>query len=376
MIRFHLFSSRIALTLAGALLCTSTALASTAANTTITNTARVNYNDAGNNPQAPVTATASVTVSLVPSAVALSSPANQTISQGQSATLTYTLTATANGPDSYNLTSAVTASNLSTVSASFPGGSTVTLGGTTLATATVATDTSITVPYDGSGATDVNGIAVGDLIVVGSNAFTVTSVTKDSAANTATIGLSGQVGAVVAAGSIVGERQTFTVTVPSGTVQSGSSGTQTVATTATSATSAGATTTQSTPTVITVQAASLTVTKSVSIDNGATYLPSATAAPGTTLIYKIVATNSGSTSANSVAFTDVIPAYVSYISGSAASATSTATAYASATTLTEGSGGYNYDSPTRTVSYNPGGAAGTVAGSGGVLVLFFKAQIN
>ena len=43
--------------------------------------------------------------------------------------------------------------------------------------------------------------------------------------------------------------------------------------------------------------------------------------------------------------------------------------------LTEGSGGYTYTAGTTTVAYDPGGATGTVAG-GGVLVLFFKATIN
>src|SRR5438067_12182349 len=84
------------------------ALASTAANTSITNTATVNYNDAGGVAQTAVTATVSVTVTLVPSAVTLSSPAHQTIAQGTSDTLTYTITSTANGPEHYNLSTHVT----------------------------------------------------------------------------------------------------------------------------------------------------------------------------------------------------------------------------------------------------------------------------
>src|SRR3982750_2753659 len=133
----------VAVALLGAALSfAQSALASTAANTTITNSATVNYNDGGGVAQTPVTATVSVTVTLVPSAVTLSSPANQTIAQGASATLTYTITSTANGPDTYNLSSVVTPTNVSSVTATLPAN--VTLGGTTIAVTTAATDTSIT----------------------------------------------------------------------------------------------------------------------------------------------------------------------------------------------------------------------------------------
>ena len=350
------------------------ALASTAANTSITNTATVNYNDAGGVAQTAVTATVSVTVTLVPSAVTLSSPANQTIAQGTSATLTYTITSTANGPDTYNLSSVVTPTNASSVTPTLP--ASTGLGGSTIAVATVATDTSITVPYDGNVSNAaVNGFVVGSTIVVGGNALTITTITKNAGANTTVIGLSGQVGSVVAAGQIVGERKTFTETVPSGTVATGASGSQSVSTTAVSATSGAATTTQATPTVITVNRPALTVSKFVSTDGGATFAASGTAAPGTSLVYKIVATNTGSTNATQVAFTDVVPAYLTYVNGSGKFATSAATTYAAATGLTEGSGGYSYTAGTTTVAYDPGGATGTVAGSG-VLVLFFRATIN
>jgi uncharacterized repeat protein (TIGR01451 family) len=315
-----------------------------------------------------------VTVTLVPSAVSISSPANQTIGQGTSATLSYTVTATANGPDTYNLTSTATPSNLSAVTPSLP--ASIALGGTTLAATANTGDTAISVPYDNSAAANLNGIVVGSTIVVGGNAYTVASITKNAAANTASIGLSSAItGAAVAAGQIVGERKTFTETVVSGTVTSGSSGTQTVSTTATSASSPNPAATQATPTVITVNRPTLTVTKLVSTDGGTTFGASGTAAPGTTLIYKIVASNTGSTAASQVAFTDVVPPYLAYVAGSGKFATSNATAYSAATTLTEGAGGFAYAAGTTTVAYNPGGATGTVAG-GGVLVFFFEAKIN
>jgi uncharacterized repeat protein (TIGR01451 family) len=352
----------------------SQALASTAANTTISNTATVNYTDAGGTALPAVAATATVTVTLVPSAVTLSSPAAQTIAQGTTATLSYQITSTANGPDTYNLSSAATPSNLSAVSPALPAN--ISLGGTTLAAPANNGDTSITVPYDGSGLAPVNGIGVGSLVVIGGNAYAVTSVTKNPGNNSATIGLNTPItGGPVAAGQIVGERKIFSLTEASGTVTTGGSGTQTISTTAVSATSGGATTTQATPTVVTVNRPTLTVVKLVSVDGGATFAANGNAAPGTSLVYKIVATNTGSTAASAVAFTDVVPAYLSYVAGSAKVATASATTYAGAAALTEGSSGYAYTAGTRTVAYDPGGAGGTVAG-GGELVLFFRATIN
>ncbi len=371
-LRGALALSTLALALAAA-----QAAASTAANTTITNTATVSFNDAGGVAQTPVTASASVTVTLVPSAVVLSSPPDQTIAQGTSATLTYTITATANGPDTYSLASAATPSaNISGVTVTLPGS--VSLGGTTLAADAVAGATSVTVPYDGVAGGSVNGIGDGDTIVIGGNAYVVAAggVAKDAGANTATITLTSAItGATVAAGTIVGERATFTATVPSGTISAGGSGTQTVSTTATSATAPNPATTQATPTVITVNRPSLTVTKTVSTDGGATFAATGTAPPGTSLVYRVVASNTGATDATSVAFTDVIPAYLTYVPGSGRYATSSATGYAAATGLTEGAGGYGYTAGTATVAWDPGGATGTIAG-GGELVLYYRATIN
>ena len=366
--------SRVAAFILGALALTATsAVASTAANTVITNTATVNYNDAGGAAQAAVTASAAVTVTLVPSAATLSSPPAQTIAQGgPGATLTYTITSTANGPDTYNLSSTATPAGVSAVTPTLP--ASIALGGTTLAVAANVGDGSITVPYDNNGLATVNGIGNTSVIVIGGNPYTVASVTKNAAANTATITLTLPIaGAGQAIGTVVGERKTFTETVPSGTVTSGSSGTQTVSTTATSITAPGPATTQTTPTVITVQRPTVTVTKLVSVDGGATFNATASAAPGVVLIYKITATNGAATNATSVAFTDVLPAYLTYQVTTGKFATSAATTYAAATALTEGSGGYAVSGGT--VTYNPGGATGTVAGSG-VLVLFFGAKIN
>jgi uncharacterized repeat protein (TIGR01451 family) len=365
---------RGALVLSALALAATEAFASTAANTTITNTATVSYNDAGGVAQAPVTASASVTVTLVPSAVVLSSPPADTIAQGTSATLTYTITATANGPDAYALSATATPNNVSLVAVGFPGGASISLGGTTLAADAADGANSVTVPYDGTGDGVVNGIAIGDTVVIGGNAYVVASVTEDALSNTTAVGLTAAIsGGDVLAGNIVGERATFTASVPSGTIVAGGSGTQTVSTTATSATAPNPATTQATPTVVTVNRPTLTVAKTVSTDGGTSFAAAGSAPPGTVLVYKVVAANGGTTDATSVAFTDAIPAYLTYVAGSGKFATDSTTTYAAATALTEGAGGYTFAGGT--VAYDPGGATGTVAG-GGELVLFYQATIN
>jgi hypothetical protein len=303
---------RAAARLIGAVALTaSSALASTASNTVITNTATVNFNDAGGNAQAAVTATASVTVSLVAAAPNVSSPANQTIAQATNATLVYTITGTANGPDTYNLAASDTPSNVTAVTPTFPGGSPISLGGTTLAANAAIGATTITVPYDNvvSNAS-INGLFPGNTIVIGGNPYVIAAggINKNSAANTATITLTAAIAGVAGtAGQVVPQQLVVNVTVPSGNVTAGGSGTQTISLSATSVFDNTKIGTQGTATVVTVNRPTLTVTKTVSTDNGVTFGASGTAAPGTSLIYKIVATNTGSTSASAVQFTDVVP---------------------------------------------------------------------
>src|SRR5438105_14783253 len=219
MIRKYLIRPAAGIIGAAVLLVPAVAYASTAANTQISNTATVNYQDAGGVAQGPITASVTVTVTLVPAAATLSSPPNQTIAQATSATLTYTITGNANGPDTYNLSSVATPTNATGVSVTLPANAT--LGGTTLAANAVAGNTTITVPYDGVGGATVNGIGAGSVIVIGGNAYTVAAggVSKNAPANTATITLTAAIsGATANAGAIVGDQETCTATVPPGKV--------------------------------------------------------------------------------------------------------------------------------------------------------------
>jgi uncharacterized repeat protein (TIGR01451 family) len=373
----HLLRGALALFALAVAFAAAEASASTAANTVITNTARVEYDDAGGVPQTPVTASASVTILLVAAAPDLTSPADQAIAQGTSATLSYTVTSNANGPDTYDITSAAVENNVSHVDPGVPAD--LTLGGTTVAAAASTGAAAIVVPLDGvADAYAHNGLAVGDLVVVNGREYTIASITDDPVANTTTFGIVGTLQADIAAGDIVGERAVFTVSVASGTIVSGGSGTHTVTTTATSNTDAGASTPQATPTVVTVNRPTLTVAKTVSVEGGA-FAATGTAAPGALLTYQVVASNTGATPASAVAFTDVLPAYLTYEPGTARWGTA-ADSYGTATPVdddTAGSpdDGYSYTAATRTISFDPGGATGTVAG-GGALVLYYQARVN
>lgn len=356
-------------------------LASTASNTTITNIATVNFSDAGGVAQAAVTASASVTVTLVPSALNISSPANVSVAQGNTADLSYTITATANGPDTYSLVAAETSNNVSGVPPTFPAGNPISLGATTLAANAAIGATTITVPYDGNASNAaINGLTPGQVIVIGGNPYTIAAAginkTTSTTTNTVVITLTSAIaGAAGTAGQVVPQQLVVHVLVPSGAVTSGASGTQTIALSGTSTTDNTKTGTQGTPTVVTVNRPTLTVTKSVSTDNGTSFGATGVAPPGTSLIYKITATNTGSTAATLVQFTDVVPLFLTYVNGSGKFATLATTTYAAAAALTEGTGGYTFTPGTSTANYNPGGAGGTVAG-GGVLILFFRATIN
>ena len=387
------FGLAIALWASPALALTS----GTASNTAIQNTATVAYNDAGGAVQTPVPASSTITVALVASApnISASTPASPVSSTpSATVTLTYTITNTANGPDSYTLTTGVTQTNITGSTATPNPAAAFTLGASSLAATYTAGAATVTVPWDGSLTTDttaINGLRVGSVIVIGGSTCTITSISKSAstlANNVAVIGVStGGAGGACGAGAlnaVVPEQKTVTVTVNTGSLTVGNnSGTDVVTLTGTGSGPAGS----SPATTINVTRPALTVTKLVQVDPGGaagtcagTFGAIASGPPGATLCYKVTATNGGAGAATAVQFTDVVPVYLTYVNGSGKFATAAATPYGTAGGLTEGLGGYSYTPGTTTVNYNPGGATGTVAGTvpgpAGVLVLFFKATIN
>lgn len=377
--RFVFATATIAL--AASLTTPKQADASTAQNTKITNIATVNYRDASNVAQPAKTATADVIVLLKASAPNFgTAPGNQSITQGDTASITYTIIGTSNGVDIYNLSAAEVSTGIGATVPTFPGGNTITLGGTTLAATALVGAVSITVPYDNNAdanANGTNGIIVGSKIMIAGVVYTVSAVTENAVANTTVIGLTAPLTVGAALGDIVGEQKTFTVSVPSGLLSAPpASGTQAITLTATSQTDGTMTKNQAAPT-ITVTIASLSITKTVSIDNGTTYLASVNAKPGDTLIYKILITNGGSGDATVVKITDPLNQYITYVSASAKSSSNTASTYVAAagplTDLNAVDDGYDYGVTTAgTVTYT---IPITIIPLNGY-VLFYKATVN
>lgn len=322
--------------LAGSMISPITAYASTAANTSITNTVTVNFDDAAGNAQTAVTASVSFSVNLVASAPILSAPAD--VDPATESTLynqVYTVTGTANGNDTYNITNASVNTNMDGDPA-FGGDASIVLGGTTTAAAITAGATTFTVPFDGTDDSEVNLIAVGDTIVLDptgvAEVATVTAIDESTgaASNTATITVSAALANSYAAALIIGEQGTATITVTTDTVTTPPSGTHNVTVTYTSAADAGVTADDSV--LYTVYRAALTVTKYVRnvtdpnftgtptsyVLGGQTYYDSSVnGSPGDTMEYLVVVENPvGYGDAQNIVVSDPVPQFTTYVANS------------------------------------------------------------
>ena len=352
------------------------AQASTASNTVIRNTVTVNYKDTAGTSMTAVTDTIDITVSLVASQPTLSAPADGTTDPATDEVYTYTITSTANGPDTY----ALTADDLS--HSAGIGDSDVTLstasiilGATTAAAAVASGNATITVPNDAASNASINGIEDGDTLVIDGNAYTVDSITDNggTVGETSTIVLSTNLTTNVDAGELIYERKTFTVTVDPGTVSAAANQTITVTTSADGSSTNAATEDE---TITTVQVASLTVTKEVSA-NGTVWssADTSTFTPADTIYFRITVTNGGSSNATSVVLTDAQPAYTTYVGGRAYTASGTGNDYGTGTLLTDanaGDDGYDFNVTTaNTATYS----IGTIA-SGATVQFFFRVTVN
>jgi len=312
------------------------AQAITAANAQIINAAQLSYFD-GTGTQVK-TASVTVTVTLVPSAptIAVGGPYNTNYSTGAFLDDTFTITSTANGPDTYNLSAATgtQVNNGSTGTATVTSGSSVVIGATV--TVGVSTVTAITVPSDGVNDGVVNGIAVGDTVVIGGLARIVASVT-DNASGTSTINLTVALGTAPSAGVLVAGQKTVTVRVTAGTITTlGQSVVVPADLTATSNTDNSKTTTSgyATNTFFSGLATLSKYVRNVTTDNhtgGSTAYTFAgnsnvyyynltgtavNAKPGEVLEYLLVAINSGTGQVTSAVITDNVPTqYVTFKTG-------------------------------------------------------------
>ena len=313
-----------------AVLMPGTASATTAANAVITNTATVNYDDTGGNPQTALTASVDVTVNLVTAHPTLSAPVDASTSSGVFLNYTYTIINNSNGPDTYNLISAaVLGAGVTSQTAVFrdPSDSIditgVTVGATSVAVAALAGATVITVPNDGVSNASVNGIAAGDAVFIAGTVLVVASVV-DNATGTSTITLTTGLAANVSVGDQIGGVSTFILqTTPIATVNNS---TYIVTITANDGVTAGAPPTD--PTTTTVLVISLAVTKyvanvtaavvgvgtSITLDTGlgagniTYYTSGVTGSPGDSLEYVIAVSNAAaSATATDIVISDPVP---------------------------------------------------------------------
>lgn len=354
--------------------------ANTASNTAIINTVTVNYRDAGGTPQTAVTASATVTVSLVPATPTLNAPADQNTTLAAAANYSYTITSNANGPDTYNLTipSTVNSTNI-TGSTAVPSLTPISLGATTIFTPVTigaAGTTAIVVPSDTVSNASVNGITAGATVVINGQTYTVASIVDNaSGTSTITVNGNGSASAALTYGTVIGEQKTFTLAVTP-TTMNPTTVNETVTTTLSARDSGNVAVAATDVTVTTVPAANLTVAKEVSI-NGTAWANTAAAPPGTLLYYRITVHNGGAGNATSVVITDPLSSYTTYSAGTAKRATGALVNYAAApTVLTDASDGDGYDyniTTAGTVTYN----VGTVAsGAANDVQLFFRALIK
>jgi hypothetical protein len=324
------------------LLCISApAWANLAANTQILNSATLSYWDGTQTKT--MSSSVTVTVSLVCAAPTLTVGPPQTTSyNGPATTLTdsFIITATSNGPDTYNLSAAVSASTNTglpgTLPTAVPVAATVYLGATVTTAGVGSPDTThIVVPFDGTDDSIVNGIALNATVVISGQEKTVTAINEypinlpTVPLAYAVITLNSALSGVPSAGVVVGERKTVYTTVTAGTITvSGTDVTVSDTMTATSCSGSGAAITSGavlntytsgigslTKKVRNVTTAS--GSGNVTIYGGNNYYPSnVTAKPGDVLEYILISSTTSAGSVSAAVVTDAIPtSYVTFKTG-------------------------------------------------------------
>jgi uncharacterized repeat protein (TIGR01451 family) len=244
------------------------------------------------------------------------------------------------------------------------------------------------VPNDGAEAVDgvINGLEENDIVYLtdGTNffgPFTVgtvsdpligTGITAAPGSIELTNTSGGNLAFTPAAGWMIVESQTVTLTVTQGLITAPAdpaSWVTTVTATMVDQSGTGFVTTNAV-------SASLTVTKMVSTDSGVNFANSDNGAPEATLTYRITVTNNGSGLAKNVVITDPMTAFTSYVEDSAQVSSTLADIYGSLTTtpLTDeiDGDGYDYDETTPdTATYSLGDIA-----AGQSRLLFFQVTID
>lgn len=326
------------LALLGLMLCLSTPVwANLAANTQILNKATLSYWDGTQTKTSDSSVT--VTVALVCAApTILAGPPRTTSYNGPATTLTdsFLITATSNGPDTYNLSATVSGSTNTTGPTAVPVTATVSLGATVTTTGVGSPDTThIVVPFDGTEDGFVNGISVGSTVVISGQGREVTAINEyplnppTTTRAYAVITLNSALSGVPSSGVVVGEQKTVYTTVTAGTITtSGTDVTVSDTMTATSCSGSGAAIT-SDAVLNTFTSGSGLLTKKVrnvtspsgtgqaTNFGGNDYYPEGvTANPGDVLEYILISSTTSAGSVSAAVVTDAIPtAYVTFKTG-------------------------------------------------------------
>lgn len=334
MIKRKLVQGAAALAMAGLLPALGQAM--TASNTRITNTVTVNYADAAGVAQTALEASVQISVNLVPSAPLVVFPANQDFTaENTSYNLTYIITATANGPDTYVLGTVDTRNNMDDdAAATTPS---VTLGATSIASPASAGQNTLVVPFDGNDSDSaINGIQVGDTIVIDptgvAEVAVVTAIDESNGplGNTVTITVADPLVNSFAYGIMIGERQEVTQVITTDSVTAGVTGTHSLITTVSSQTDNGIFIEQTTATVLTVRRPGLEVNKyvrnvttpvsgadAITLGGNTWYASGVSGNPADVMEYLIVVNNSDPDAGNAtgIVIVDPIPQFTTFVSG-------------------------------------------------------------
>jgi len=283
----------------GLLMTPLSALADTAAGTKITNTASVNWSGA----TAAATATATINVLLkatAPNVAYASTTPGTTVGAGTDVAISYTVTSTANGADSYSLDLSSVESSGSLSAPTFAGSNPLSVSlGASMALADVTGTNTVVIP----GLAGDHGLASGETVIIGGSPYTISGVSNDGTNTTLT--LSGNV--TMAAGDPIYERMTLKFDMTTGLFSGGSSDeTHALTLTATSVADTGKSGSAANPT-ITVARSTLSITKTADKAN---------AKPGETITYTITVENPGTYTAANVTVTDTTPDFTTYVPSS------------------------------------------------------------
>lgn len=197
----------------------STVWAAVAANTQIINEATLSYGVGADARTA--TASVTVTVSLVSGVATVTGSGDKTApytAPNTSLTMQFVVTANSNGPETYSVatsngtTTNTTSPTAPSVPADFILGASITTIGSTL--------TVIKVPSDGSNGSSINGLQVGDTVVINGEVRTIIAADfTDPASGTASFTLNAALPSAPGAGVPVLEQKVIDVTAYSGTIQ-------------------------------------------------------------------------------------------------------------------------------------------------------------